>query len=67
MLSYKKNYIILFNGEIYNHLKIRESLNKNYKINWRGSSDTETLINFSEHNSIMNIVNELKGCFHMLF
>ena len=63
MFSYKKNYIILFNGEIYNHLKIRESLNKNYKINWRGSSDTETLINFSEHHSIMNIVNQLKGMF----
>ena len=23
MFSYKKNYIILFNGEIYNHLKMR--------------------------------------------
>lgn len=63
MFSYKNNYIILFNGEIYNHLKIREDLNKNYKINWRGSSDTETLINFSEHNSIMDIVNQLKGMF----
>ena len=33
-----------FNGEIYNHLEIREILNKKYNFSWRGNSDTETLI-----------------------
>ena len=37
--------VISYNGEIYNHLKIREFLKENnFKINWKTSSDTETLI-----------------------
>ena len=38
-------YTVSFNGEIYNHLKIREilKLHKN-NINWKGTSDTETLV-----------------------
>ena len=34
-------YTITFNGEIYNHLALRELLPH---VNWRGTSDTETLI-----------------------
>ena len=38
-------YLIAYNGEIYNHLKLREELLlKNFNIKWRGHSDTETLI-----------------------
>lgn len=40
-------YVLIFNGEIYNHLKIREnlqSLNEQKVTHWRGSSDTETLL-----------------------
>ncbi|MGL5742032.1 MAG: asparagine synthase (glutamine-hydrolyzing) [Legionella sp.] len=41
MISASGRYVIAFNGEIYNHLKLREQL----KINdWRGHSDTETLL-----------------------
>ncbi len=35
-----KNYIIIFNGEIYNHLELRKNLN----VNWTTNSDTETLL-----------------------
>ena len=35
-----KNYMIVFNGEIYNHLELR----KNLEVNWTTSSDTETLL-----------------------
>jgi len=39
------NKIISYNGEIYNHLKIREFLKDNkFKINWKTSADTETLV-----------------------
>ncbi|MEJ8800530.1 asparagine synthase (glutamine-hydrolyzing) [Pontibacter sp. H249] len=34
-------FIITFNGEIYNHLTLRRLLPQ---VNWRGTSDTETLI-----------------------
>ncbi|HMO18899.1 MAG TPA: asparagine synthase (glutamine-hydrolyzing) [Oligoflexia bacterium] len=41
MISHSGRFVIIFNGEIYNHLKIREELSG---INWRGHSDTETLL-----------------------
>ena len=43
MISSNKRYVITFNGEIYNHLKIRKKL-INSNINWRSNSDTETLL-----------------------
>ena len=44
-------YIICFNGEIYNHLKLREKFKKNHKnINWKSNSDTETLVRVNFYN-----------------
>ncbi len=40
MFSVSGRYMIVFNGEIYNHLELRKELN----FNWRGHSDTETLL-----------------------
>ncbi|WP_319782067.1 asparagine synthase (glutamine-hydrolyzing) [Oceanisphaera sp. IT1-181] len=38
-------YVLVFNGEIYNHLTLRERLTKEGKASiWRGHSDTETLL-----------------------
>lgn len=44
MFSETKRYIIVFNGEIYNHLELRKELKKTLSVNWRGHSDTETLL-----------------------
>lgn len=41
MLSASGRYVLVFNGEIYNHLEIREELGRRL---WRGHSDTETLL-----------------------
>jgi len=41
MTDSSKKYTIIFNGEIYNHLELRRELPN---INWRGNSDTETLL-----------------------
>jgi len=41
MISLSGRYVIVFNGEIYNHLELRREL-KN--VEWRGHSDTETLL-----------------------
>jgi asparagine synthase (glutamine-hydrolysing) len=38
-------YVIVFNGEIYNHQKIRNDLSDDYGVQqWRSNSDTETLL-----------------------
>jgi asparagine synthase (glutamine-hydrolysing) len=37
-------YMLTFNGEIYNHLDIRRELEAAGAIEWRGHSDTETLV-----------------------
>ncbi len=44
MVSHSGRYIIIFNGEIYNHLELRKELGKEPDFNWRGHSDTETLL-----------------------
>ena len=45
MLSNSGRYVIVFNGEIYNHLLLRKELIKSgNNISWRGYSDTETLL-----------------------
>lgn len=42
MFSYDERYVIVFNGEIYNHWNIRESELKNYE--FKTTSDTETIL-----------------------
>lgn len=47
MRSHCGRYLITFNGEVYNHLELRERLGP---LPWRGSSDTETLLaGFTRH------------------
>ena len=40
MVSSCERYVLVFNGEIYNHLELRATLD----VSWRGHSDTETLL-----------------------
>lgn len=45
MLSPSERYVLIFNGEIYNHLSLRRELEKSGSAPaWRGHSDTETLL-----------------------
>ena len=46
MHSSSSRYSIIYNGEIYNHLEIRKTLEEisSYEISWNGHSDTETLL-----------------------
>lgn len=45
MQSVCGRYVIAFNGEIYNHLKLRSQLETDHRdLSWRGHSDTETLL-----------------------
>lgn len=44
MTSVCGRYVLAFNGEVYNHLKLREQLPNADSVLWRGHSDTETLL-----------------------
>ena len=46
MISESGRYVTVFNGEIYNHMELRQRLPRRL---WRGHSDTETLLAGIEH------------------
>ena len=60
MHSHARRYTIVFNGEIYNHLELREKL-KFQK--WRGHSDTETILQCIEEWGFEKTINLLDGMF----
>tara|TARA_B100000575_G_C23116242_1_gene645317 strand:- start:24 stop:1979 length:1956 start_codon:yes stop_codon:yes gene_type:complete len=68
MVSFNKRYVMSFNGEIYNHEKLRNNineylLNKTQYINWNGHSDTETLVNYFEIFGIDKTLEDIEGMF----
>jgi asparagine synthase (glutamine-hydrolysing) len=63
MLSASGRFVIVFNGEIYNHLELRKELDKLQVINWRGSSDTETLLAGFDHWGIEKAITSSIGMF----
>lgn len=64
MISVSGRYIIVFNGEIYNHLDIRKQLeSRGSGCVWRGHSDTETLLSAIEHWGIARTLQAAVGMF----
>lgn len=64
MLSPCDRYVIAFNGEIYNHLKLREALEAaGAAPRWRGHSDTETLLAGCAHWGLKGTLERAIGMF----
>ena len=64
MMSSSKRYVIVFNGEIYNHLLLRKDLEKSKAdIAWRGHSDTETLLACIDAWGITKSIQRCSGMF----
>ena len=64
MRSNSGRYILTYNGEIYNHLKIREELEKNNSnLIWKGYSDTETLLEAIDFWGVENTLKKIDGMF----
>ena len=59
--SYSKNNMIIFNGEIYNHLELRKNFSNDFK--WTSNSDTETLIELIEKFGIAQTLSMIRGMF----
>jgi asparagine synthase (glutamine-hydrolysing) len=64
MESFTGRFKVIFNGEIYNHLEIREHIKNTYSFNsWKSSSDTETLVNLFEFIEFKEALKLIKGMF----
>mgnify|MGYP001345641291 CR=1 FL=1 len=61
MISSCERYLIVFNGEIYNHKLLRKKLPD--WIIWKGNSDTETLINGISHWGLEKTLSKTVGMF----
>lgn len=62
MASATGRYVIVFNGEIYNHLELRKELQDSI---WRGHSDTETLLAAFERWGVEGTLQRSVGMFAM--
>jgi len=63
MESISGQYMMVFNGEIYNHQTIKNELNSITSIDWRGHSDTETLLAGFEAWGIKETIEKAIGMF----
>ncbi len=64
MLSPCKRFVLTFNGEIYNHLDLRVELERvGGHFDWRGHSDTETLLAALRYWGIEKALDKLNGMF----
>ncbi len=64
MLDTETGNVLVFNGEIYNHLSIRAELAGLIK-NWRGTSDTETILRAFPYYGT-DLFSRLKGMFALV-
>jgi len=62
--SHSEHFMLIFNGEIYNHLELRLLLEENNpSIEWTGRSDSETLVQLVEHFGISKALDLANGMF----
>lgn len=63
MVSASGRYVIVYNGEVYNHDEIRQELDSHSRHAWRGHSDTEVLLASVEQWEVREAVKRWEGMF----
>ncbi|MDC0580865.1 asparagine synthase (glutamine-hydrolyzing) [Amylibacter sp.] len=56
-------YILSFNGEIYNHIELRDILIKTFGLQFNGTSDTEVFLNLMINLGVKAALNSVDGMF----
>lgn len=68
MLSPCGRYVLVYNGEIYNHVELRKELDsEGGGFDWRSHSDTETLLAGLCHWSVDHCLKKVNGMFAFAF
>ncbi|USI78698.1 asparagine synthase (glutamine-hydrolyzing) [Sphingopyxis sp. USTB-05] len=63
MASHDGRFVLSYNGEIYNHLDLRLELEEKGPIEWRGHSDTETLLQGFSAWGVLGTLERANGMF----
>ena len=64
MQSFSGRYVIIFNGEIYNHITLRSEIDTlNKEVNWLSNADTETLLSAFEVWGFEKTLSKINGMF----
>jgi len=64
MTSFSQRYIISYNGEIYNYKYLKKYLENKFNVsNWKGTSDTEILLNCIDYLGIDKALELVDGMF----
>jgi asparagine synthase (glutamine-hydrolysing) len=63
MTSHSGRYTIVFNGEIYNYHSLKKELDLHQTILWRGTSDTEILLESIEYFGVVETLKKCNGMF----
>ena len=66
MPSHSGRFVICLNGEIYNHVELRREIQRSFPTRfsqWRGSSDTETLLALIELYGLDSALEKVRGMF----
>ncbi len=63
MESPSGRYMIVFNGEIYNFKSLRSDLEQQHNAKFKGTSDTEVLLNAIEHWGLQETLEKINGMF----
>ena len=62
MLSMSKDWIVVYNGEVYNFKKLKESVSRNHQY-WRTRSDTEVIVENIDKYGFEKTISKLNGMF----